>query len=298
VRGVGARERHIGALAQVGATSLWGISSGVLSATDASPLWLLAIYGLVIGVPMLLWGVRVRRPWRTRWVLMLLAIDLVNIGGFFVALGIAPVGPVVALHLSSPVLLVLYELVVRRRPVTAWRIASLCLVVLGCTLAAWSAGTSGGGQLALLGLALALLSAVAVALTNVFAVRLSAAQGNWQVVVGGASVLRGGACTALALVTGASLAGDAPGILTVAVVAAVGVVLMWAVAAPRLAPRTLSVIGLNEAVVATLVAVIAFEKPLGPAAALATVIILVAIAVEVLEPSPASERTLAAGAPG
>jgi hypothetical protein len=48
----------------------------------------------------------------------------------------------------------------------------------------------------------------------------------------------------------------------------------------------MSIIGLNEAVVATVVAVVAFGKGLTPAAALATVIILAAIAVELLEPAP------------
>jgi drug/metabolite transporter (DMT)-like permease len=268
------------------ATSLFGVSSAVVSSTDASRLWLLAIYGLVIGVPTLLWGLRVRRPLRARWVATLFLLDTLTVGGFFVALGLAPVGPAVALHLTAPVLIVLYEIVWQRHPVTSWRAATLGLIVLGCALAAYSTGTSGGGSLAFLGLALALLSAVGVALTNVLAVHLAAVEGNWQLVVGLSSLARAAACTVIAVLAGSELAGDGARVVAAAVVVAIAVPLMWAGAAPRLAPRTMSIIGLNEAVVATVVAVVAFGKGLTPAAALATVIILAAIAVELLEPAP------------
>lgn len=292
------RERHIGVLAMVVASTLWGISSGVLAAVDTSPIWLLSIYGLVLGAPMLAWGLRVERPWQWRWVLALFAFDMVGIGGFFVALGLAPVGPAVALHLTSPVLILLYEIAARRTAVTAWRLCTLALILAGCALAAWSAGTSGGGPLALVGLALSLLSAVGVALINVLAVRLATRRENWQMVVGVASLGRGVICAALALAVGAMMTSDVTGVVAVATVAAVGVVLLWTVAAPRLSARTISVIALNEAVVATLVAVIAFGKPLGVPAALATAIILAAIALEVLEPSPAVEGTIPTGAAG
>ncbi len=268
------------------ATTLFGVSSAVVSSSDASRLWLLAIYGLVIGVPTLLWGMRVRRPLRARWVGTLFVLDTLTVGGFFIALGLAPVGPAVALHLTAPVLIVLYELVWQRRPITTWRLATLCLIVLGCALAAYSTGTSGGGSLAFLGLGLALLSAVGVALTNVLAVHLAAVEENWQLVVGLSSLARAVACTVIALLAGSALAGEGPRVFGAAVVVAIAVPLMWAGAAPRLPPRTMSIIGLNEAVVATAVAVLAFAKPLTPSAGLATVIILAAIAVELLEPTP------------
>jgi drug/metabolite transporter (DMT)-like permease len=285
-------------LAMGGASSLWGISSGVVSASDASPVWLVAIYGLVVGTPMLGWGLLRRRPWRASWVIALLVLDTVTVGGFFVALGLAPVGPVVALHLSSPVLLLLYESATRQAPMTRWRLGTLTLIVAGCSLAAYSAGTGGGGPMALLGLGLAVLSAVSVAATNVFAVRLARQQANWQMVVGYGSLIRGAACVVLALTVGASLAGDAPQVLAAAALATIGVVLMWAVAAARLPPRTISVIGLNEAIVATIIAALVFGKPLSVSAALATVVILAAIALEVLEPTPVSEQALPPGVPG
>ena len=280
----------------LGASSLWGLSSAILSDTDTSPLWLLALYGLVIGAPILVWGLRVPRPWRVRWIAVLFVLDLVNIGGFFTSLQLAPVGPAVALHLASPVILVLYELVWLRRPATPWRLASLALIVSGCTLAAVSTGTSGGGPLALLGLALALTSAVCVALTNVLAVHLAAVEGNWQIVVGAASLARAAVCGAAALVLGATFSSEGGLVLLAAVVAAVAVPMLWAGAAPRISARSISILALNEAVVATVVAVAVLDQGLTLAALLATVVILVAIALEVLEPSPPGLVTAASGA--
>jgi drug/metabolite transporter (DMT)-like permease len=292
------RERHLGALAMIGATSLWGVSSGVVSASDTSPLWLVAVYGLVVGTPMLAWGLRLRRPWSARWVVALFGLDTVTVGGFFIGLGLAPVGPVVALHLASPVLILLYEAATRQAPLTRRRVGTLALIVAGCSLAAYSAGVSGGGPMALLGLGLSLLSAVSVAATNVFAVRLARRQANWQMVVGLGSLVRGCACVVLALTGGVAVGGDAPQIIAAAALAAGGVVLMWAVAAPRIVARTISIIGLNEAVVATFVAVVVFAKPLSFSAGLATVVILAAIAFEVLEPTPVSQQVLSPGVPG
>ena len=216
------RRQQIGVLAMLGGTTLWGVSSAILSDTSTSPLWLLALYGLVVGVPITIWGLRVRRPVRARWVGSLFVLDVLNVGGFFTALQLAPVGPVVALHLASPVVLLLYELVWLRRPATRWRIASLVLVVSGCALAAVAAGTSGGGPLALVGLALSLMSAVCVALTNVLAVRIATVGGSWQLVVGGASLARAALTGGVALLVDASFDAEGPLLLVAAVLAAGG----------------------------------------------------------------------------
>lgn len=271
----------------LGATTLWGVSSAILSDTSTSPLWLLALYGIVVGVPITIWGLRVRRPVRAEWVAGLFVLDVLNVGGFFTALQLAPVGPVVALHLASPVVLLLYELVWLRRPATRWRIGSLVLVVSGCVLAAVAAGTAGGGPLALLGLALSLMSAVCVALTNVLAVRIATVGGSWQLVVGTASLARAALTGGVARLVGASFDAEGGLLLVAAVLAAGGVTFLWAGAAPRISPRSISIVGLNEAVVATIVASAFLGESLTVAAVAATAVILAAIALEVLEPTPA-----------
>lgn len=155
--------------AMIGATALWGASGGVVAAIHANGFVAAAVVELVSGVTLLAVGaacghrpLAVLRALRRRLPL-LAVIEAANVVFYYVALQIGPIGPVMAMHLTAPIILSAIAMFRGRLRFSYRRGVSLALV--GAALAAFALKGGGGTNHAglLIGIGLSLCSAICLA---------------------------------------------------------------------------------------------------------------------------------------
>jgi drug/metabolite transporter (DMT)-like permease len=266
------------------ATSCWGASSAALSHQHA---------GVAAGAPIFAAGaaawlctlalLRGRKPLtalraRPSLYARLGAVDAVNLALFVAALSVGPLPVVVALHLTSPVLLIAADVGRGRRTYSVLVGLELALIVGAVALVAIAvpAGSTAGDVLA--GSALALGSAVALA---VLTTQISGVAGGQDPDVAGGLQLAVVALLALPLVVAAPPdRGTLARLLILGMLLlGPGVSLYWRAMKRASAPLA-GILGLNEAVVASLIGALVFNAEIGVATLGAAALILSAVALE------------------
>lgn len=274
------------------ATSLWGASSAGIAAVGAPGI---AAAPVAAGGAMALLGFAVARgadPWRDLRAapglfLRLGVLEVVNLMAYIAALHIGPLPVVVALHLTSPVLLIVVRIVRGRRALTVVLVAELAAIGAAIWLVAGNRPADTALGPALVGCALALVSAGCVARLITLVVRESAGRPS-----GSAAGLQLLAAAVLAapLLGVAILADAAPTAGQTMMLAVLGALLLgpgfacyW-VALRYLDEVTTGLIGLNEAVVATIAGAVLVGSEITVATLLAGVLVLGAVGLELGSP--------------
>lgn len=268
--------------AMVGASALFGAIGAVASQVDLPPGQLLLFLVGTAAVPLAFAGPRLDRPdlppLGLKAVVLLGTIDAFQIATYLAGLTLGPVGPVAALHLSVPVVYLVWELARGQRRPDPMSLGVLALSTAGAAIAGLSEGSGSGGSGPIIGLTLAALSAIALAIF----LGLVAAWGRERRVRGAAAGIHvtGAALMLPTLALGApALSEVGLGVAMGAVLFAPGVLLQWWAVArlPRVLFGTLL---LFEAVFTAVIAAIAFGEELSPLVAVAVVLIIGAAAIE------------------
>jgi drug/metabolite transporter (DMT)-like permease len=130
----------IAAMSMLGAAALWGVVGGRVAGLTVSGLAAASMVELVTGAVLtaLAWSrgqtpAMVVRALRGR-LLLLGAVEAVNVAAYYAALQLAPVGPVMALHLCAPILLTVLALTRGRRRLSVTVVASLALTTIALIL--------------------------------------------------------------------------------------------------------------------------------------------------------------------
>lgn len=274
------------------ATSLWGASSVVLSeVSDVSGMGapLLASGGALMLLLSALFG-RVSRhsllatllDSKQRKSLLLVGfLEALNLGLYAIALALGPVTVVVALHLTSPVLLVAWLVVTRRKKFSPAILVQVVMIATALCLLAFQP-VDGPLERPLLAGILALGSAVAVSILIYSVVRL-APEAHPDVYSAGQLGLAALATSPLVF-SGATT----PSFNEILVLTGAGALFLgpgfaiyWR-ALRGIEAATAGIIGLNEAVVATLISVAIFNDRVTTETGVASVLVLVAVIVEAL----------------
>ncbi|MEU2036146.1 DMT family transporter [Nocardia amamiensis] len=236
-------------------TSLWGLFSAGLALLGSERAGPLVAVGAAI--PLLIVAtVGGRSPGRElrshpRIYVQLGLLEAANISLYVAALSIGPVPVVVALHLASPIMLLILAVLTGKRAMNARIVVELILLVAAIALVSARPGTKTGTEEALIGCGLALGSAAAVTALIILVARESGRRD--PTVSAGLQLAIAGVLTApfltastwdwnrmlAELALGAALLGP-------------GFVLYWR-AMRGLSPPTAGAIGVNEAVVASAV---------------------------------------------
>ncbi|MGY1947180.1 DMT family transporter [Nocardia asiatica] len=250
---VGGRASSVALL--VAGTSLWGLFSAGLALSGSGRAGPLVALGAAI--PLLVVAAATgRRPGRElcshpRIYLQLGVLEAVNISLYVAALAIGPVPVVVALHLAAPIMLLVLAVVAGKRPMNARIVVELLLLASAIVLVSARPDADIGSGSALVGCGLALGSAAAVTALIILVARES--QNRDPTVSAGLQLAVAGVLTAPFLVVttwdwermltelglGAALLGP-------------GFALYWR-AMRRLSPPIAGALGVNEAVVASIV---------------------------------------------
>ncbi|NKY85098.1 EamA family transporter [Nocardia veterana] len=263
-------------------TCLWGTSSALLAALAApATAGLVALGG---AVPLLVSArLRGQHPWATflaqpALYLRLGTLEAANLALYIAALRLGPLPVVVALHLTAPVLIIAAALVRGRRAPTLPVLLELLLVALAIWLVATPHPGGSAAGAAVAGCGLALGSAACVALLVSVIARQPGP--NHTATAAALQLLLGGIASSPLLLLDPPRAPVAAGLLAVgAVLLGPGFALYWQ-ALRWLDAATASVLGLNEAVVATLVGAVWTQRPPTAATAAAGALILIAVGLE------------------
>jgi drug/metabolite transporter (DMT)-like permease len=266
------------------ATGCWGASSAVLAHEATS----LAAGAPIIaaGGAALLWLValtRGRNPLRVlrrhpRLYATLGALEAINLALYVGALRAGPLPVMVALHLTSPLFLIALAIARRRRAPTAVAGLEFALVAAAIALVALAVPDRSTAGDVLFGSALALGSAAAVAALISQVAR--AATGQQPDVAAGLQLFLAAALT-LPLALAASPTAATVGWLLLAGIGLLGpgFALYWRALRGLDAPVA-GILGLNEAIAASLVGALAFATQIRPQTLGAAVLILTAVALE------------------
>ncbi|WP_157120893.1 DMT family transporter [Nocardia miyunensis] len=266
----------------IAVTCLWGTSSALLAALGAPTTAGLVALGGAVPLLVSAW-LRAQRPWATLTAhpalyVKLGVLEAANLTLYIAALRIGPLPVVVALHLTAPVLIIAASLLRGRRAPTLPVLLELLLVAGAIWLVAGRHSGSAAAWPAVAGCALALGSAACVAMLVSVIVRQPGP--NHTITAAALQLLLGGVASS------PLLALDPPSLPVAAELAAVGATLLgpgfalyWQ-ALRWLDAATASVVGLNEAVVATLVGAACTRTLPTPATAAAGVLILLAVGLE------------------
>jgi drug/metabolite transporter (DMT)-like permease len=272
------RTQRAGAAMMVGATLGWGICGAVSTTFRSQPVGLLAISSLVQALVLLgavrLLGLSRARP-RLRTVVQVALLDAGVMVSYITALTWAPAGPVAAVHLTAPVLLLGWAVLrgERRAGIRELGIAVLLLGGVGATAVSISGG---GGRHPVAGILFAALSAVLYAML----LRVGSNLGSI-----GVAYTTGLKAALMALICAPSLLvfamrpvdiGVNVGLLAVYVPASL---LFWR-AVTRTSATLIGSIGLLEAVFCGLFAWLLFSSPLRLAHIVAVALILSAVMLE------------------
>jgi drug/metabolite transporter (DMT)-like permease len=264
------------------ATSLWGVFSASLAlfgSRDVGP-----VVAVGAALPLLIAAtLRGRRPFREmmrnlRLYLGLGVLEGANIAFYVAALAIGPAPVVVALHLASPIMLLALAVVANQR-VTDLRMAVQgLLLIVAISLVSFAPSGDIGVLRTLLGCCLALGSAAAVTALITLVGRKS--RQHDPTVAAGLQLLLAGVLTVpllgvepwdesklvVGLVLGAALLGP-------------GFALYW-IAMRRLTAPAAGIIGLNEALVASVVVAILDRAQITSVTITAGLLILIAVVLE------------------
>jgi len=265
----------------VGATACWGASSAIVAEAGFRGAFsfgvVAAAAALTLGLVALLHGEPRLPPVQT--IVLLGVLEAVNIAAYFEALRLGPTAPIVAVHLTSPLIILFASFLGGSRRVRKVDLAGGCALVLGIVVLAANGNDNGRhGSNVLAALGLAALSACAVALLILAVARL----GSKATPVAGAASQLGVAAVLLGL---GGYAGGAPITITWeaciagAVFLGPGFALYW-YAAARLPPPTTATLGLLEALFAAVVAAAVFSDSVGVLDALSAGLIAIAIALQ------------------
>ncbi|WP_228001661.1 DMT family transporter [Nocardia australiensis] len=266
----------------IAVTCMWGTSSALLAALAApTTAGLVALGG---AVPLLVSArLRGQHPWATLTAhpalyVKLGVLEAANLALYVAALRVGPLPVVVALHLTAPVLIIAVALLRGRRAATFAVLLELLLVAAAIWLVTGhhTGGTAAGSAVAGCGLALGSAACVAM-LVSVIARQSGPHHATTSAAL---QLLLGGVASS------PLLAFDPPSAPVAAELAAVGATLLgpgfalyWQ-ALRWLDAATASVVGLNEAVVATLVGAVCTQSLPTSATAAGGVLILIAVGLE------------------
>lgn len=276
------------ALLLVVATTLWGASSAVLAEVGKAAgtgAALLAAGGGAALILVALAGPAHRQGSRARPVLHLRGsflliglLEALNLGLYAAALALGPVPAVVALHLTSPVLLVALSVLRGRRRADGLLVLQTLLMVGGIVLLGMQ-HTARAGSAPLLAAVLAVGSAVAVA-ALITAVATLAPSANPDVAAAAQLTIAALAIGPVMLVAAPPDQHDAAVLLVAgALFLGPGFAIYWR-ALRGLSAATAGVLGLNEAVAATIIGIVVFADTPSPASVLAGTLVLAAIVLE------------------
>jgi drug/metabolite transporter (DMT)-like permease len=244
--------------AMLGAAALWGMTGGVVAglhatgAAAASTVELLT--GLVLCGLTIASGQRLRATVRTLGprLGLLGLLEAVNVVCYYVALQLAPVGPVMALHLGAPILLTAHALVTGRRRLNQRAVLVLALTAAALVLIATGGVDGGRYPHAEWGFALSGFSAVCLAF---FVSAVGAVAGEVPpMAAAGAQMLLSGLLLSPALLGLRAHPGDALSLLALSLVLFAPACWLYWTAMRRLAPITASTILLAEPFFGTLLA--------------------------------------------
>jgi drug/metabolite transporter (DMT)-like permease len=269
------------------AAASWGVSSaivahagfrgafsyGIVALAAAVALWLLSLKSSDVRLP----------PIQT--LLLLGLLEAINIATYFAALREGPTAPVVAMHLSSPLVITLGSIALGRRRFGRTEILGVAALVLGIGTLALGAGNQRPDSHLAAALLLAAASACAVAVLIVLVSRLSA---NATVTRAAAGQL--GIAAAVLLLSGyaggASVSFNWEAVLAGALFLGPGFALYWRAAA-WLPARTTATIGLLEAVFAAVAGAAWFGSSLRVKDLASAALIGLAVAIQSVEASGA-----------
>ncbi|MGN6380230.1 MAG: DMT family transporter [Gaiellales bacterium] len=263
-------------------TLFWGLAGGTIAGVTMNPATLTLVTCLVQAPAMFAIAARRGLPRRNRMHVRPLAviglIGAVVSFTFFASLGMAPPAIASALHLCSPVLLVVAGVARRRR-----RLDLPTALILGLLVAGSASGVAGGGlgrvtPHVLLGIGLALISAAAIAYRATLVNRHGSTSG--------AAYSSGMATAFCALPFLPFLLTNPPtlretvilGAVTLSCYVPAGLMAWWA--APRLDPTLTTAVGLNEALVTASMAGVFLGARLSPLQLAGGAAILVAVVLE------------------
>lgn len=206
------------------------------------------------------------------------ALEAVNLALYVGALRVGPLPMMVALHLTSPVLLIAGDVVRRRRAPTALVGLELALIGGAVTLVAVAVPEESSASHVLAGSALALGSAIALA---VLVTQVSREAEGQDPDVAATLQLCFAAALTLPLAIAAAPTADSIGWLLLTGIALLGpgFALYWR-ALRRVDAPVAGIIGLNEAVIASIVGGLVFSTDIGPATLGAATLIVSAVALE------------------
>lgn len=293
--------RRNGILAILAASALWGASGGVVAGIDANGAAAACLVVLVAGATLLvagtLSGASVQATVSSlSWSLFLLALlEASNTALYYLALHLAPLGVVIALHLTSPLMLAIAEILHGRRSARPRDLISVVAVAAAIILIGLTE-QSGGGSSVVLGLALSVASAACLALVIVIVRRFSSQTSS--LVGSGLQMLCSGLLLAPSLVL---LRGHGGAVLPLAVTAvglfAPAAWYYWR-ALRHLEPIPAATIGLTEPIFGALAALVIFRISPSILDAFAVLLILAAAWLELTrQPGTAGLGAAQAGEP-
>jgi drug/metabolite transporter, DME family len=160
----------VAVLAMVGATAFWGASGGAVAGVHVNGFTSAAVVELTTGI--VLTAFSVTRGSSPRHVLrglgrrlpMLAGIEAANVVLYYVALQHAPVGPVMAMHLTAPVMLAVIAVARGDRRLSRRGLFSLVAILAALLLIALGNDSGSSQQGLAIGLILSLASAACIAL--------------------------------------------------------------------------------------------------------------------------------------
>ncbi|MGN2641441.1 DMT family transporter [Nocardia takedensis] len=264
-------------------TLLWGLSSAALSTLEGALTSIALVPAGGSAMLLILAVVRGDDPRRIfaaspRFYLRLGGLEAANLVLFVAALRIGPLPMVVALHLTAPLLLIAARIVRRERKLTVLVVFEMFLVGAAIWLAAAWRPTAVEPEKIVLGCVLAVGSAVCVAMLVSLVARESAVRTT--IASAGLQLLIASMLSSALMVTAPPRAAVVGWLLLIgATLLGPGFALYW-YAMRRLDATTASIVGLNEAVIASIAGAIFTDKGITLGALAAGVLVLSAVAIE------------------
>jgi drug/metabolite transporter (DMT)-like permease len=216
---------------------------------------------------------------RPRAFLGLGVLEGINLVLYLAALKSGPLPVVVALHLCAPIILIAVDVLARRRRMTRSVVLQLVCITSAILLVAWRRSEQSTAWSTLLGCALAISSAVCVAVLITLVAR-EAGPTSDPLSAASLQLLMGAALSSPLLLV------ELPQPTVSAALAAIGAfllapgfVLFW-LAMRRLAPTVAGILGLNEVVVAAAVGLAIGDADITWVTLLAGLLVLAAVALE------------------
>jgi drug/metabolite transporter (DMT)-like permease len=283
------------------ATVLWGASSAVLARlgeADGTGAPLLASGGAVALALVVLAGPARRQirkitltPCRTANLLLIGLLEALNLGLYAAALALGPVPVVVALHLTSPVLLVALSVMRGHRRADGLVALQALLMVSGISLLGMQPADEPGSEPLLAGI-LAVGSAIAVA-ALIAAVARAAPTVNPDIAAAAQLTIAAAVTAPVMLVAAPPNQRDAIFLLVAgALFLGPGFAIYWR-ALRGLSVTTAGILGLNEAVAATIISYTFFAEEISMASVLSGVLVLTAVVLELLRKGARAQDTSA-----